>query len=294
MNNHDDCASSNGGTQALIPVIHSNPRFGQVRSVEMPDGTRALFATDYAKALGYQNPAKAVRDHCKGVNETLTPTSGGPQMVKIIGEADCYRLAMRSNLPEAVEVQDWVCEEVLVSIRKTGGYGQTLPALPENCPNFDDPAEAAEAWARQVRLVRLAKKESLMLESKLGETTEERDAARDRAATATRLFAAAVPDMKTVKRIMNSEGLTDMNAMAKELGTGRTRFMKWLRATSILISGEAIPYQRHIQAGYMVVKKTLWQDSQGLDHPVDASFFTPKGVVWITRRWIEAEEKADA
>lgn len=32
------------------------------------------------------------------------------------------RLIMRSNLPNAEQFQDWVCDEVLPSIRKHGGY----------------------------------------------------------------------------------------------------------------------------------------------------------------------------
>ena len=34
----------------------------------------------------------AIRDHCKGVNETFTPSAGGSQAMKIIPERDAYRL----------------------------------------------------------------------------------------------------------------------------------------------------------------------------------------------------------
>ena len=46
---------------------------------------------------------------------------GGTNMV-YIPEKDVYRLIMRSNLPNAEQFQDWVCDEVLPSIRKHGGY----------------------------------------------------------------------------------------------------------------------------------------------------------------------------
>lgn len=39
-----------------------------------------------------------------------------------IPEKDVYRLIMRSNLPNAEQFQDWVCDEVLPSIRKHGIY----------------------------------------------------------------------------------------------------------------------------------------------------------------------------
>ena len=63
-----------------------------------------------------------------------------PVVMNIIPESDVYRLVMRSNLPNAVAFQDWVCEEVLPAIRKTGEYSTTLP-------DFANPAEAARAWA---------------------------------------------------------------------------------------------------------------------------------------------------
>ena len=42
--------------------------------------------------------------------------------ISFIPESDVYRLVMRSKLPEAEKFQDWVCEEILPAIRKTGGY----------------------------------------------------------------------------------------------------------------------------------------------------------------------------
>jgi len=51
---------------------------------------------DVAEALGYADPDKAIRTHCKGVSETLIPSPGGPQTMTIIPERDVYRLIMRS------------------------------------------------------------------------------------------------------------------------------------------------------------------------------------------------------
>ena len=45
-----------------------------------------------------------------------------PRGVYVIHESDLYRLIMRSNMPDAERFQDWVTEEVLPQIRKTGGY----------------------------------------------------------------------------------------------------------------------------------------------------------------------------
>ena len=49
-------------------------------------------------------------------------TNGGQQEVKIISEGDVYRLIIKSKLPNAQKFESWVMDEVLPTIRKTGGY----------------------------------------------------------------------------------------------------------------------------------------------------------------------------
>ena len=63
----------------------------------MIEGEPWFVAKDVALLLGYSNPLKAIRSHCKGVNEMGTPSPGGIQNVKIIPERDVYRLIMRSK-----------------------------------------------------------------------------------------------------------------------------------------------------------------------------------------------------
>lgn len=87
------------------------------------DGEPWFVATDVAGVLGYADTAKAIRVHCKGVDESATPTAGGVQTVKIIPERDVYRLVMRSRLPSAERFEEWVVGQVLPTIRKTGSYG---------------------------------------------------------------------------------------------------------------------------------------------------------------------------
>ncbi|WP_218966280.1 BRO-N domain-containing protein [Snodgrassella alvi] len=58
----------------------------------------------------------------KGVEKIYTLTQGGKQELLFIDEANLYRVIFRSNKKEAVDFQNWVFEEVLPSIRKTGKY----------------------------------------------------------------------------------------------------------------------------------------------------------------------------
>ena len=119
-------------TQAV--QIFSNPEYGDVRIVDS-NGEPLFVGRDVAVALGYAKPenalAKHVPDKYKKVSRIATP--GGEQNMTLINEEGFYKLVMRSKLPNAEKFSDWVCEEVLPSIRKTGFYinpnGQINPDL---------------------------------------------------------------------------------------------------------------------------------------------------------------------
>lgn len=63
----------------------------------------------------------------EGVRKTYAPTSSGDQELIFINEPNLYRVIFRSNKAEAKQFQNWVFNEVLPSIRKTGGYMTTIP-----------------------------------------------------------------------------------------------------------------------------------------------------------------------
>jgi prophage antirepressor-like protein len=110
-------------TKNLFQTV-SNAQFGNVRICNSNDEP-FFCASDVAKNLGYSNYQEAVRMHCKGVREILTPTNGGNQNMKYIPESDVYRLIVKSKLPAAQKFEKWIFETVLPSIRKTGKYNET-------------------------------------------------------------------------------------------------------------------------------------------------------------------------
>lgn len=114
--------------------IFDNPEFGKVRVI-MRDNAPWFVARDIAEALGYAKPQNAIAQHCKHAELLNCPELGhltdSPRGISIIPESDVYRLIMRSNLPKAIDFQDWVVEEVLPSIRATGQYGNyNFPRIP--------------------------------------------------------------------------------------------------------------------------------------------------------------------
>lgn len=104
---------------AIIPF---NSGDFSIRAVEI-DGQPYFVGKDVAEALGYADPTTAIRSHCKGVQK-LHPvqTGGGRQEVRVLSEPDVLRLIVNSTLPAAERFERWVFEDVLPSIRKTGGY----------------------------------------------------------------------------------------------------------------------------------------------------------------------------
>lgn len=104
----------------------------QVRTVVI-DGEPWFVATDVTTILGYKNGRAAVAQHTlefhRGVSRFTTPSGG--QDFSILSERGIYRLIMRSNVPDALDFQEWLAGEVLPTIRKTGSYGNT-PALPQS------------------------------------------------------------------------------------------------------------------------------------------------------------------
>lgn len=113
-------------------------------------GNPLFVAKDVAKALGYIDTKNAIKQHCKGVaKHHPLPTQGGIQEVRVIYEPDVYRLIFGSKLESATQFQNWVFDEVLPSIRKTGTY--TTPTVQSNQLTDKD-------WTNLKRLVWLCER----------------------------------------------------------------------------------------------------------------------------------------
>ena len=105
--------------------IFKHEMFGEVRTLINEKGETFFVGSDVAKALGYKNPQKAIRDHVdaedKGLNDSFTPV-GNQNTTIIISESGLYSLVLSSKLEQAREFKRWVTAEVLPAIRRTGHY----------------------------------------------------------------------------------------------------------------------------------------------------------------------------
>ena len=102
-------------------MIFESDKFGQIRTAGTSE--EPLFCLkDVCRVLELQVTPTKNRLNPKGVNLINSLTQGGEQQLLFISEQNLYRVIMRSDKPQAEAFQDWVCGEVLPSIRKNGAY----------------------------------------------------------------------------------------------------------------------------------------------------------------------------
>ena len=110
--------------------VFQNEEFGEVRSLVI-NNEPWFVGKDVAKALGYENPSKAIRDHVEeedkkvgvqNVTPYISDNLGRKQYPTFINESGVYSLIFGSKLPTAKKFKHWVTSEVLPTLRKTGKY----------------------------------------------------------------------------------------------------------------------------------------------------------------------------
>lgn len=103
----------------------------EVRSTYQ-NGEPWFVAKDVCEILGLKNPNQviaALRDHQKGVHSM--DTLGGRQNLAVVSEGGLYALIFKSRKPEAERFCDWVTDELLPTLRKTGFYALSCEPLQE-------------------------------------------------------------------------------------------------------------------------------------------------------------------
>lgn len=244
-------SSAVGAQSPTVPEVEAfeSQQFGSVRTVV--DGGRVLFCgRDVATALGYENPGKAIRDHCKGGPFRYPlQTAGGVQRARFISEGDLYRLIASSKLPQAVRFESWVFDEVLPSIRLRGRYAF--------------PLSGQELMARAVLEAQATIERISGQVQQLKPKAEGFD-----------VFLAARGDysVRDAAQILNRAGAkTGQNRLFK-----RIKALRWAQR---LDSGEWRAYQKAIEAEYLTVRATSYEHPHtGARVPTKTLRITPKGI----------------
>lgn len=175
-------------------------------------------------------------------------------------ESGLYELAMTSRSEGAERFKDWVFEEVIPSIRKTGQYSlmprPQTPALPQNYE------QALEHLLDAVRGKRQA---------------EER-------------LAIQAPMIEEYEQFLASHAEISMNEAAKVLnfpGVGSVKLYEFLRAHAVLMSHPDrwnLPYQDYVERGWFRVKPgTFHKRNHREAENYRKTTVTPKGLVGLHR-----------
>ena len=105
--------------------IFTNVEFGEIRTLIIDDQPWFV-GKDIAEVLGYSDPSATISKKCKYKRKEMISHCQNGKVVKtqttLITEGDLYRLIIGSKLPSAQKFEEWVMDEVLPEIRRTGGY----------------------------------------------------------------------------------------------------------------------------------------------------------------------------
>lgn len=113
-------------------TVFQNPEFGELRTAEH-NGETWFCLADICRPLGIVS--QDVRERLKKdrvVTIHHADKLGRPKDMLFVDESNLYRALFQSRKPEAERFTDWVTEEVLPSIRKTGRYENRPMTVAEN------------------------------------------------------------------------------------------------------------------------------------------------------------------
>lgn len=227
------------------------------------DGEPLFCASDVCKALGHSNTPKALADHCSpdGITKRyIIDSLNRQQATNFIDERNLYRLVMRSKLPSAEKFQDWVCGEVLPSIRKTGKYATNQLEAPKSYK------EAVQQLLCQLEKNEALEAKNLQLENKIEEDAPKVE------------FADGV--ITTGKEMCLREAI-------KTCGVKPNVGFDWLRLHEFIYKQGNQATQKSIDMGLMVVRFANIPRINSVEQKPYAHV-TGKGLVYFRKKFVEA------
>ena len=248
--------------------LFKSERFGEVRVAGTSE--QPLFClADICRVLEIKNVAdcKSRLDQ-RGIVLTDTPTyhQHGAKVVQqlvYINEKNLYKVIMRSDKPQAEPFQDWVCGEVLPSIRRTGSYSVQKLSRKELAQMV---IEAEE------------EKERLQLKVKKQEEKIEQDKPKV-------LFADAVCTSKRSCLVAELAKILQQNGV----NIGQNRLFKWLRDNGYLCQkGQYYnqPTQKAMELKLFEIKQTTINKPDGSVLVKSTTKVTGRGQVYFVNKFL--------
>lgn len=268
--------------------IFENAQFGQIRTSVTESGEPLFCLVDICKALGLTNPRKVKTSlNPKGVTISDTPTNGGIQQLNFITEPNLYKCIFQSRKKEAEQFQDWVCGEVLPSIRKSGGY---------MVAKVDETPEQIMARALMVAKDTIDRQQAALskAESKNYVLQCQNDALASMNEGQQRTIKFLQPGATFAKAVETSEHsilVGELARIIKQNGVeiGQNRLFQWLREKGYLCKkGEMYnqPTQKALDMGLFEIKKTVITKPNGNSLVTTTTKVTGKGQVYFVNKFL--------
>lgn len=263
--------------------IFSHQHFGEIRTAGTKDNP--LFClSDICRVLELDQPSR-VKSRLKegGVTQikvgvsTGTRKDGTPSVQQVdmtfINEQNLYKVIMRSDKPQAESFQDWVCGEVLPSIRKHGAYA-TDATIESIIADPDNGIRLLNALKEEREQRRLAESKASLLE----------EVTREQAPKV--IFADAIIGSKSSCLIGELAKIITQNGHA----IGQNRLFAWMRENGYLGSkGEHynIPKQKYLEQELFELKKSVHSEN-GVMKTTVTTKVTQKGCSYFINKFLTA------
>jgi anti-repressor protein len=177
------------------------------------------------------------------------------QQMYFVNEKNLYKVIMRSDKPQAEPFQDWVCGEVLPSIRKHGAYmSEQVIERTLSDPDYLIQLATTLKDERKARLEAEQRAAALTVENIEKQNKIEADK----------------PKVTFADAIIGSRTSCLIGQLAKVLSQngykiGQNRLFKWLRDNHYLGSWGSyynLPYQVYVEQGLFEVKYTTHSENE--------------------------------
>lgn len=245
-------------------AIFSDGEFSGVRAINL-NGKPFFVGNDIAGALKYARPYEAVTTHCKGAVNHRVLTEGGEQELRLIPESDMYRLIMKaadqSTNPEikrrAEKFERWIFDDVLPTIRRTGGYVSNDELFVSTYLQHAD-EQTKTMFRATLETVRKQNEKIAVME----------------------------PKADFYDTVASSTDAIDIGTAAKVLkipGIGRNNLFERLRREKILMANN-LPYQEYIDRGYFRVIEQTYTPPGGSPKVKTKTLVYQKGLDYIRRK----------
>ena len=248
-------------SQTQLPTFNFN---NQEIRVIIIDNEPWFIATDVCAVLEHTNTSVALGRLKIYEKQLVDPKqylgSVSNQYIAAISESGLYRLVLTSRKPQADSFQDWIVQEVIPTIRKTGCY--SLNKIPTTY---------GEALLEAGRLALELEQTNATLEQ-VSVTLEEQ-----------------APLVKLAETLTVSDAdAVLIGDLAIAYGVGRTTFFDMLRDIRfIMMKPNRLPYQRHILAARAEVFRKERPHQSGIFDSV--TVITAKGQLYIAKKLKQLE-----